>query len=174
LSREDIVAVASRIFAIFILVFELRVLAQLVELLSTNTFAPGALATLTAVLLAVLATAALLWFFPLTVARKLLPVMKEPRSEPAVGVSTAFSLALTIMGMWFLGNAIVDVAYWLMLFAHVHGSDMRGFELTPSQEGSIAATVVRLMLSFWLIFGSSGINRIITRARYGSGTSDAL
>jgi hypothetical protein len=174
LSREDIVAIASRLFAIFIVVYELRILAQLVQLLATNTFAPGGLFTLIAIQLAVLATAAMLWFFPLTVARKLLPVMKEPRSEVAVGVSTAFSLALTIMGVWFLANAIVDVAYWLMLFAHVHASDMRGFELTPSQEGSIAATVVRLLLSLGLIFGSTGINSLITRARYGGDASDAL
>ena len=174
MSREDIVAIASRLFAIFIVVFLLREMAQLVELLSTNTLAPGALATLTLVLLAVLATSALLWFFPLTVARKLLPVMREPRSETSVGESTAFSLALTVMGVWFLANAIVDVAYWLMLFAHVHASDLPGFELTPSQEGSIAATAVRLLLSLWLIFGSSGVNRIITRIRYGSTASSAL
>ena len=173
MSREDIIAIAVRLFAIFLAILELRTIAQVVALLSTNTFVPGGLVVLVIVLLGMLAISALLWFFPLTVARKLLPVMKEPRSEIAMGAATAFPLALAVMGIWLFANAIVDVAYWLVLFAQVRGADMPGVELTPSQWSSVAATVVRLLLSLWLIFGNAGIRRLIARARHGGAAPDA-
>ena len=166
MSREDIVAVASRLFAVFVFVFTLRTVAGAVHVVTAGENMVS-LATLVVIVLALLSITALLWFFPLTIARKLLPVMKEPRSEHALDASTSLSIALTAIGIWFLANAIVDATYWLILYSRVHNSDVTGFEWTPDQLANMAATIIELAISLWLIFGSTGIKHMINRIKYG-------
>ena len=172
MSREDIVAIASRLFAIFVALYALSLLTSTFQVLATNQITSGAFAGIVAVLLVMLVVALLLWFFPLTIARKLLPVMKEPRSEQSIGFSNALSLALTIMGFWLLTKAMVDSVYWLILLAQVH--EAPNFEWSPDQKASIAATGIRLLLSLWLIFGAVGINRLISRLKYAGSGQGAL
>ena len=171
MSREDIVAVASRVVAVFVFVFTLRTVAGAIQLFATSDTI--ALTGFGIVVLVLLSIAALLWYFPLTIAGKLLPVMKEPRSGHALDASTALSIALTAIGIWFLGNAIIDVSYWLTLFARVKQSDVSGFEWTPDQLASMAATGIELALAIWLVFGSTGIKNMVYRIKYGKGVDAA-
>ena len=108
-----------------------------------------------------------LWFFPLTVARKLLPVMREPLAEKPIDSSIALSLGLTLIGVWLLAYALVDGVYWLTLVIRTQQIDMTYFEWSDEQIAGMVATIVELVISAWLILGSSGIRRLIYRFRYG-------
>ena len=114
-----------------------------------------------------LAVCAALWFFPLTIARKLLPAMREPRSETAMSGSVALSVGLTLLGVWVLAYALPDALYWATLFLL---SRQVGAAYVPwgyEQIASVVTTVAELALAAWLIFGSSGIKRLILRYRHG-------
>ena len=72
MSREDIVAVAVRLFALALLLFVGWTGLAMAA-------AAGWSGKLLAVTLPLLGIAALLWTFPLSVARRLLPVMRDER-----------------------------------------------------------------------------------------------
>jgi hypothetical protein len=109
-----------------------------------------------------------LWFFPLSVARKLLPVMREPRSEPAAGAPTALSLGLTLIGVWFLATGLVNASYWLTLIIRSRQMHDVPVEWTHKQVASMVADLTRLFLAAWLVFGSAGLRRLIYKFRYGN------
>lgn len=168
MSREDYVAVAARLFAIY-LVFLVVISTPLAV---QSLMMPGGgmefLGWFVTSLVICLAIAALLWLFPLTVARKLLPVMKEPRSDTAINGSLAMSLGLVLMGVWFLANAIADGFYWLVYFAQAAQLPTYSSDWQPEQTANIVAALVQLVLAMILIFGHAGIRRLVHRIRYGA------
>src|SRR5690606_34094451 len=113
------------------------------------------------------AVCAILWFFPLTVARKLLPAMSEPRSETSMSGSVALSVGLTLLGVWVLAYALPDAIYWATIFLLTRGPEFGHFEWGHQQIASVVTTAAELALAIWLVFGSSGIKRLILRYRHG-------
>jgi hypothetical protein len=165
-SREDYVAVAARLFAVYIafqVVLQLPVGAQ--TLSQDQDMVWAGLYVLA--LLVSLALCAFLWFFPLTIARKLLPVMKEPRSDQAINASVGLSLGLTLIGIWFLAEGTIGAVYWLALIVrtkqHVEQLD---FEWSPEQLASMASTVFEVAVGACLVLGSTGLRQLIHRLRY--------
>jgi len=166
-SREDYVAIAARLFAVYI---GFKAVVQIPIIVQTLSHDQGvAWAWLFALFLLVsLAICAVLWFFPLTIARNLLPVMTEPRSEQAISASIGLSLGLTLIGVWILAQGAIDSAYWLTLLVRAKQQTQEsGFELAPDQVASMAATAFELGLGAWLVFGNAGLRRLIYKFRYG-------
>lgn len=168
-AREDYIAVGIRLFAIYLALSTLGMAANAVgmaALVESQGIGAG-LWTAGAAIVLVAATALWLWFFPLTVARKLLPVMNEPRSEQAAGPAVLASVALTLMGVWLLAGALIDATFWLTWATTMRGS---GFDATPftgEQVANMVATAVEAVLALVLIFGASGLRRLLFRFRYG-------
>jgi hypothetical protein len=167
MSREDLVAVAARIFAIFLLVTIARSFPSAMALLDQEGPRPS-MVLIGVVLASSIAVCAILWFFPLTIARKLLPAMSEPRSETAMSGSVALSVGLTLLGVWVLAYALPDTVYWATFFLLTRQTGAGYSAWGHEQIASVATTVVELVLATWLIFGSSGIKRLILRFRYGA------
>lgn len=166
MSREDVIAVAVRLFAIFLLVTIVRSFPSAMALIGQVELKPS-LVLVGTVLAAGVALCAFLWFFPLTVARKLLPAMREPRSETAMNGPVALSVGLTLLGVWVLSHALPDAIYWLTLFLLSRQIDAGHIEWQHEQIANMIATAGQLALALWLIFGSSGIKRLILRFRHG-------
>ncbi len=166
MSREDWIAIASRLFAVFLLVMVARSFPSAIALISQDEPKPS-MALVAMVLGASLLACAVLWFFPLTIARKLLPVMKEPRSDSPMGESVALSVGLTLIGIWVLASALPNAVYWGSIYLTLQQFDEGAFQWGPEQISGIATTIAELILSVWLIFGSTGIRRLIERFRYG-------
>src|SRR6185312_5486649 len=89
---------------------------------------------------------AFLWFFPLSIARKLLPTMREPRSEHAIGEPVALSLGLTLIGICLLASALVDTTYWLTIIIRSRQIKDIPMEWTHQQVASMVATAAQLLL----------------------------
>lgn len=153
-------------FAVFLLVTIARSIPSAFALLGQDGPQPS-LVLVGLVLASGIAICALLWFFPLTIARKLLPAMSEPRSESAMSGSIALSVGLTLLGVWVFAYALPDAIYWATLFMLTRRAGSAYFEWGPEQIASIATTVAELVLATWLVFGSSGIKRLIVRYRHG-------
>lgn len=166
MSREDYIAVATRLFAVYMLFAAIGQIPGMVVGISQ----PGGQTWFWLYLLVVafsLCLVGLLWFFPLTVARKLLPVMREPRSEQALDAPTAFSIGITLLGLWFLATGLADAVYWLTFWFRLGQADAFELELTNDQVAAMVTTGVELLIALVLILGSSGIRRLIYRYRYG-------
>ena len=167
LSREDYIAIAARLFAIYVFVkTALQIPAAVQALSEGGQVAWAGLYAL--VLLTCLAICVWLWFFPLTIARKLLPVMKEPRSEQAISAPIALSIGLTLIGVWFLAEGAIDAIYWFALIMRTKQMPhMSGFEWSSDQIASMVATAFELVVGIWLVLGNAGFRRVIYKFRYG-------
>jgi hypothetical protein len=166
MSREDVIAVAVRLFAIFLLVTVVRTIPGTLAVIDQAEPKPSLLLVWLLSGLS-LALCAYLWFFPLTVARKLLPAMREPRSDTAMNGSVALSVGLTLLGVWVLSHALPDAIYWVTLFLLSRQIDAGQIDWQHEQIANMIATAGQLALALWLVFGSSGIKRLILRFRHG-------
>ncbi len=171
MSREDFVVIAIRLFSIYLLLNLLRFIPAAFQL-ATQDQGMILLAISVFVLILALLVCLLLWFFPLTVARKLLPVLREPRSEQAMDSSAALSVGLTLIGVWVMSYSLGDAGYWLTLLVRTQQIDAAQFEWSHEHFAGMVSTFVQLTIAVWLVFGSVGIRRLIYRFRYGA-SSDA-
>lgn len=166
MSREDIVAIAARVFAAFLLVTVARSFPSAMALIGQDGPQPS-LVLVGLVLASSVVVCAILWLFPLTIARKLLPAMSEPRSETSMSGSVALSVGLTLVGVWVLAYAMPDAIYWTTIFLLTRSAEFEHFVWGHEQIASVVTTAAELALAIWLIFGSSGIKRLILTYRHG-------
>lgn len=176
MGREDYVAIAVRLLAIYLAVTTLGMVASGVGFVSQLQGQPvdGSLWIHGASTVLVAAITLGLWFFPLTVARALLPVMKEARSEETAGPGLLASLALSLMGVWLLARALVDGVYWGLL-AMLAPRDGQGIpHFMPQDIANVGATAVEAVIGLLLVFGASGLKRLLFRLRYGDAVARSV
>jgi hypothetical protein len=170
-SREDIVAIASRLFAIFIGVTALRTIGTTfgVAYQSGSAILPSAYFYLAIILTTALSASLFLWFFPLSIARKLLPVMKEPQPSVTWQSGNAMELALAVLGFWILADAIADAFYWASFYFFVHQATGTGFEtIGAAEKAEMIVTVIELVLGSWFVLGHRGVATLFNRIRFGN------
>lgn len=174
MSREDIVAVAARLFAIYLVVMTLRFVLSLVSIAGTafGDPSPGlaAIGLSVAATLLPLAIAAYLWFFPVTVARKLLPSMRD--SGPSLPGSPRLlqEVAFSVLGLWLLASALPDVLYWAAMLNFRSDPAYGGLVLSADEKASMVATGFELVLGIALLLGARGLVGALYRLRYGNRT----
>lgn len=161
------VAIGVRLFSIFLLLGALRQLPGTVALFALDVDKSLVVLGMAMLLLGAL-VAVLLWFFPLTVARRLLPVMREPRSEQAMDASVALTVGLTLIGIWLMATALADATYWFTLFLRTRQAGAGYYEWSHEQVANVIATGVQVLIAAWLVFGASGVRRLVQRYRYGA------
>jgi hypothetical protein len=155
MSPHQVIAVAVRLFAIWLAVHALRTASALLSG-GAATFPRARLDGEGLVLAAIisfltLAVAALLWFFPLTVAKKLLSAPATP-SAPAEAPGTWFATGCTLIGVWMLGSAVPVIVRDAFYFhsSYSEYGDTEGFKPW------FAWRCVEVVIALWLIFGANG------------------
>jgi hypothetical protein len=164
--KEQIVGLAIRLFAVFLFIYILRYAGSLLPYLddSSSYKISGIFIILTA--LFPILGAALLWFFPITIAKKLIPDIKYKEPTKTIKSGEIELVALSILGIWVLTSAIPDVVRWATFVYIVKNSEMGSTKIPPDNIAYIIATIVELVIGFWLLFGSKGIIGVIRRMRY--------
>jgi hypothetical protein len=170
MSREDIVAIATRLFAVYLLVTSLRTLTSVPAVLTGGVTAGTIVVTLVS-LVCTLGIIVLLWCFPLTVARKLLPVLKTPRPDVLAEKGRLFPLGLVLIGLWQLAIGLSDVVYWATMLLVMRNRDLPLDALRPEQWAAMVGTVAQVVIALALILGSNGLHRLLYRIRYGDDTA---
>jgi hypothetical protein len=168
MSREDIVAIASRLFAIFLGLTAIRIAAVGVGTMLTNHAGWTALLYPLPAVLACLVPAFLLWYFPLSIARKLLPAMRDSGQPITLQGKDIQAISLTILGVWVLAQSISDAAYWVALVQFMGRSEYPAIAFTPSQKASIVRNAIEFALGVALLLGSRGLLAMLHRLRYGA------
>ncbi len=163
MQREQLVAVAIRVFAIFIVIYTIRYGASLLPIIESSDPVSASRAFFGFSVVPPLLAAAILWLFPLSLARGLLPKVSAFEPNGALGAGDIQVVALAVLGVWVLGSAIPDVFYWVIFIYFTNKSGIG--PLTPERMGNVAATIVELGVGFGLLFGARGISGIIKLAR---------
>lgn len=167
MNREDLVAVAARLFSVYLAVTAIFFLASLV---SMNYHEAGTvpLASIIAAAIVAFIVCALLWFFPLSIARRLLPAMRDSESGIPIGLSNVLSIGLTLLGVWLLAQSVPDVIYWSIYWKFAHASGDPSMALQAPEIARMVSAGARLVIAILLIVGSARLQHMLHRLRFGA------
>ena len=166
MSPHQVVAVAVRLFAIWLAIYALRVTpAFLLQVQKYDD--PFAMSFVVGAALIVLGILIVLWFFPRTIARRLLPG-SAPAEPPVISPDAWFAVGCSLLGLWVLSDAIPALLkYFIFLYLDQRSG---GTTSLPSgwQAGAVSYTV-HLLIGFWLLLGAKGVRKLVMWARYAGG-----
>jgi hypothetical protein len=112
------------------------------------------------------AACGVLWFFPSTIAGKLLPSGARADEAPSPPRLLEWqTLGVICIGLWGLSRAIPDAIYWVTFYTFNFNASFGGADLDPDQKASMVSTVVELAISCWLIFGAKGFAEVLFKIR---------
>lgn len=165
MKKEQVVGLGVRLFAIFLVVYTIRYGSSLLPM----TRAPDnvSLLFIASFTIPLLLAALLMWMFPLTVAGTILPKMKASGRSVPLRRDEIQVVAFSILGLWVLSTAVPDLFYWSTF---VYLAKRINLSLTPSHIGNVVATVIELIIGFWLLFGARGLRGLV-RVLRSSGTA---
>jgi len=113
-----------------------------------------------------IATCAVLWFFPMTIAARLLPsASANEQTRSPVALVEWQTLGVICIGIWALSKAIPDAIYWITYYSMSFGADGDAFYLDADQMGRVASTVAELGIGLWLVFGARGFAAFVFKLR---------
>lgn len=160
---EHIVALAVRLFSIAVAIYALRNGISLVPFFNEQGWEIASYAYLT-LMAGLLLLSLYLWYFPLTVAGRLVTFKGDGITEAGSASAKEIQVVgFTILGMYLLFNVISDVVYWLIIW--FIGNRNSNIDVTPTadQVSSMFATGVELVFAVTLLLGAAGISRVINK-----------
>jgi hypothetical protein len=165
MTGAQLVGLGVRLFAIWLVVYVLRYIPG-VWRFSASAASVGTESTnavIVAVTIAILALAAGLWFFPLTVASKLLPPTAKT-DQAHIPIEQVQSVGFSLLGLWVLTSAVPDSFYWVFM-TYQSSRPNSILELGSSDYAYVVTTAVELVLGVWLLLGARGLVGLLRWAR---------
>lgn len=107
-----------------------------------------------------------LWFFPISIARGLLPRSSEI-PEQTLSYSMWFALGVALIGLWFVASAIGPILRNLSVL-YFYRPDLMNTETLRSLRVGIFYYSVEFVLGLCLLFGSRGIRKLVGKASNAS------
>jgi hypothetical protein len=104
-----------------------------------------------------------LWFFPKSIARGLLPNPTEA-STTALSYQMWFALGTALLGLWFVASAIAPILRNVSVM-YVFRPELINAEDVRSLRVGLLYLAVELVLGLCLLFGATGISKLIWRIR---------
>jgi hypothetical protein len=105
----------------------------------------------------------ILWFFPRSIARGLLPDSTDTPTQ-SLPYQMWFTLGTALLGLWFVASAITPILHNLSVM-YVFQPELINSENVRSLRVALLHYVVELMLGLCLLFGATGIRKLIWRIR---------
>jgi hypothetical protein len=161
-TNAQIVALGVRLFSIWLVLYLFGHAPGLWTFIEHGKSGSGAgfVVTVSAVLLL---AAVGLWFFPLAVARKLLPkaTLDQPTPLPVEQVQRA---GFCLLGLWVLTEAVPDLIYYAVAFTvSTKPSALMSFE--KDTYANVAHTIAEFVIGVWLLLGARGLVGVLRWAR---------
>jgi hypothetical protein len=155
MSPQQIVAVALRLFAIWL---GIRALDYLPSFFYRGEGQYSRAYVYVAFLLTLNVVITIgLWFFPRSIARKLVPPEK-PSAQPPATIDTWLAIGCTLIGLWTLTDTIPRLVYWLYVLKNTDERWWTGPEVWQQ--------IARLAIAVWLVLGGKGVAKIFRWAKY--------
>ena len=161
MSQAYLIGVIIRLFSVYLFVSTLTVATTL---FSTGMGIEFNRWTIAGVLLPLLA-ALFMWFFNLSLAKRLFYGGSHERDLDLSGVVHLEQALFSVVGLWLVCASLSDCGYWLVLFNSKNSPEYLSFEFAPEQKASMLATLVRTALGLFLMFRAHGLVKLIARLR---------
>lgn len=113
-----------------------------------------------------IAACAVLWFFPTTIAARLLPggVPSEAEAEPPRFVEWQ-TIGLICVGFWGIVDTTPDLVYLITYATLSSGHDYGDFG--DYEKAKLVSSIFELALSLWLVFGAKAFAALLLKIRTG-------
>ena len=163
MTPHQTIAVAVRLFAIWLLLSLVTGLITFGTQFNWHEYPHKTLATAliaTVTLLVVLA----LWFFPHTVARRLLTVSATQPHEAAAPITadTWLAMGCALVGLWVLASALPGLVREVVI---LYSSSDTITDVSEVRHW-LLADLARFVVAVWLMYGAKGFRRLFWWARY--------
>jgi hypothetical protein len=162
MTPHQILIVAIRLFAVFLTV---SVLGQIGGIVATAEEFKAQLVTVWISIAIQLSVCLVLWFFPATLAGKLLHSGGARVSSEPVPISEWRDLCFIAIGLFVLVRAVPNAVYWLVMAV---ASEPYSHEFDFEQKINAIATVLECVIGVSLIIGSKALGDLIQRLRRGT------
>ena len=163
MTNAQIVALGVRLFSIWVMLYLFAHTPGLWTFIDYGKSGGAGAGFVVAVSLVLALAAVGLWFFPLAVARKLLPTatLDQPTALP---VEQAQRAGFCLLGLWVLAESVPDLVFYAVVF------------VSPAREGvpmpfdtdaypRVAHSVAEFIIGVWLVLGARGLLGILRWAR---------
>ncbi|MES9971576.1 MAG: hypothetical protein ABW092_16205 [Candidatus Thiodiazotropha sp.] len=165
MSKEEITAIAVRLFAIALAIYGLNNLPGMIAYFDQEQI-QGAVYAFTGIIVLILIIALLLWYFPVFIAAKIIPKSSQSNTATQWNREELLSTGIIIIGIYFLFYVVSDIIYWFYIWKYSISFEGTPIEMNTHQLASIFATVGELFIVIMILFGSKGIANFITKLRY--------
>ncbi|HZR67622.1 MAG TPA: hypothetical protein VFB01_01070 [Burkholderiales bacterium] len=162
MTNAQSVAVGVRLFAIFLLVYVIRGGPGL-WLMNWREGDTAGMTTVVVIMVALLAVAALLWLFPLSVASSLVPRSALERSS-GLPVEDLQRCGFLLLGLWVLASAVPGFVRYAFLY-YLSSRPGAMVDLGVNIPAAFVGIVCELVIGVWLVFGAKGLVGLVRRAR---------
>ena len=164
MSPKQIVALAIRLFVIWTAINLLRQLPGAVTFFRGNLQDTLALTCLMVGLASMVGICLALWFFPLTIAGKLLPGSDTPPTQGAAPEQW-FAVGCSLIGVWALASSLPFVVLYYVPLLHYAGSTEGRFAWDLLAVLDFARALGESLLGLYLLLGAKGLRGLIDWAR---------
>ena len=164
MSPKQIVALSIRLFVIWTALSVLSRLpgnAAFLQRGLDDTFALGWLLA-GAVLIALISL--VLWFFPLTIAGRLLPGSGTPPAEPAT-IEQWFAVGCALIGLWALAASLPAIFLFYVPLLRYAGTTEGRFSWDLVASLNFARFIGEAVIGLYLLLGAKGLRGLIRWAR---------
>ena len=118
------------------------------------------------VAIAQLGVCAAIWFFPSSIANKLLPSPKgEVADAPPATPETWLAIGTIGIGLWLLTSAASNAIYW-SIYLSLASMDF-ATEFDSNAKATMATMIFELVLGAWLVIGGKRIAKFLWNLRTG-------
>jgi hypothetical protein len=151
------VGVGIKLFAIWLFLFSVQNMVYLLENIIYGTVQGMKASLIKSSLIYVpwLVLAIILWYFPLSSAKKIIPPEAEVNPE-GISASSLLSILISAIALLFLYRSIMDGVYWLTLLNLIENSSYS--TIGPENKASMYATGVEFFAAACLFFNSRKIS----------------
>ncbi len=163
----QLVALITRCYALWLGFQAIHAIGALLEIDSLKPQSATALIGLGAIELGL---AIALWFFPLTIAKRLCPP-DETADFSGLSPGGLYNAGMILMGVYWISKAIFEAFYWAAYLA-LAGSDTHGVTVEGPHMLSFVMAAIEVVLGMSLILGRHGIKNAILKFRYGNPDPD--
>ena len=163
MTPHQVLAVSVRLFAIWLLLYAISTVAgsylEAHRHSETNALVPLFLGVG-----AIVCICALLWFFPLFIARKILPSSTVNEAGPPAFESW-FSVGCSMIGVWVLAKAIPALVSYVLVNYLGKKFWPDSFVTNPEWGLLVSFNVFQLAVGIWLFMGARGLRKVLNWAR---------
>ncbi len=166
MDAKQLVAIIIKLFAIGLVIYVLNSATNIVALYGIAEY-QKAFYFQAGSSLCVLAVAALLWIFPLSLAAKVIPSRSQQSTTiGSVSYIEMRAICFTILGLYLSFNVISDIVYWGSYLAFFDDVLDPVGNIPAYDKASIVATGIEAIMAVLLLVGRDGLDKLFFKIRY--------